>query len=515
MTLYRSLIVCALLTLYAAFMLATNHRLTFLDDEGTIVTTANIPTVERLSFFVNGSGEHLHPPLSDILLHEWLRMTHHAFKWLRVFSLIFYLAGVLILARCGSLMGTVITPWAVLLLGILWPFGYFYARITGWYSCSFFLIAAITYCYQLILQQGSRRRWIAFTVAAILLLWTNYFGLIVLALLFLDLLLFHRPVIKTNARSLFISACAICVCFAPLMRALLAGTHSSVKSAPVTWHAAVMKIVFMLYVTLASVSVAPWFLPWSAPIAIAAIALLFLIARHPQSRLYLLYYLLLVFGLQEQGILDLKRLLFITPWLLLSISFVCSSTNRRHALTATIALVAIFVIGWLGIATGKHPATANFYEPWAATADTTANDARHGAVIISDSTPYFFYLNYALGLQAVPWGGTYLGQANYHRLAGVSVFNENLDPRLAASFPSVTLVSGVDLEPAMVKESAILAALVSSCHLQSEQRSTPDPALEYKRIIDPKASLVNYRVSVRRFDCSHAHLTSAAKKSAN
>ncbi len=211
----------------------------------------------------------------------------------------------------------------------------------------------------------------------------------------------------------------------------------------------------------------------------------------------------------------MKRLLFVSPWLLLSIALACSSTERRGALTATFAVGTIFSIGWLGIATGKHRATSNFYEPWAVVAAQTAGDARNGSVIISDSTPYFFYLNYALGLESVPWRGTYLGQDNYQRLASVSVFNENLDPHLAPSFPSVTLISGVDLEPAMTKESAILAALVSSCHLLSEQHSIPDPALDYKRMIDPRAPLINYRVSVRRFDCSHGRPIPPANESAN
>ena len=514
-TFRRSLAICALVALYAAFMLMTNHQLTFLDDEGTIVTTANIPTVDRLGFFVKGTGEHLHPPLSDILLHEWLRITHHSFQWLRCFSLIFYIAGLLALVRCARLMGNITTTWAVLLLGMLWPFGYFYARITGWYACSFFLIAAVTYCYQLLLQQSSWRRWTAFTITAILLLWTNYFGLAVLGLLAADLLIFHRRIVRANIRPLLCSIVAIWICFLPLIRALSAGAHSPVKSPPATWAAAVMKLGFMLYVVLASVAVAPWFFPWSIPIALGALVLLVVIVRQTQSRLYLLYYVLLLLGLQQQGLLDLKRLLFISPWLLLSIALACSSANRRQAMTATIAVGVIFCIGWLGIATGRHRATSNFYEPWAVVAAQTAIDARKGSVIISDSTPYFFYLNYALGLEAVPRGGTYLGEANYQRLAAVSVFNENLDPRLAPSFPSVTLVSGVDLEPAMLKQAAILAALASSCRLLSERHSTPDPALDYKRIIDPKASLVNYRVSVRRFDCSHSHPLPAENQPAN
>ena len=515
MSFYRSLAVCAFLALYAAFMVTTNHRLTFLDDEGTIVTTANIPTSDRISFFIDGSGEHLHPPLSDILLNEWLTITQHSFRWLRIFSLIFYIAGLLLLARCAMLMGNTTTMAVILLLGTLWPFGYFYARITGWYSCSFCLIAALTYCYQLLLQQSSWRRWVAFTTTAILLLWTNYFGLAALALLFADLLLFHRKAARANARPLLCAIAGIGICFLPLMRALLAGTHSSVKSPPIPLLTATMKIGFMLYTTLASVAVAPWFLPWSIPIALAALVLLSIILRHPQSRLYLLYYVLLLVGLQQQGLLDLKRLLFVTPWLLISIALVCSSGTKRQALVSSIAVGIIFAIGWMGITTRKHPATANFYEPWSDVASQTAGNARQGSVIISDSTPYFFYLNYALGLETVPWGGTYLGSTNYRRLAAVSVFNENLDPELAPTFASVTLVSGVDLGPAMKKQSAILASLLRSCQFLSEQHSTPDPALDYKRIIDPKASLINYRVSVRHFDCSQHQPPSAADRSTN
>ena len=490
-----------LIALYATFMLKTNSRLTVLDDEGTIITTANLPTAERLHLFTSGIGEHLHPPLSDILLHEWLTITHHSFALLRVFSLIFYIAGLLILARCGQIMGNKGTFWAVLLLGMLWPFGYFYARITGWYSCSFFLVAAATYAYQLLLRQSSLRRWGALAAVAILLLWTNYFGIAILAVLFLDLLLFHRKALRENVRPLLLTFLAVAICFLPLMRALLADTHSSVKSAPVSWIMATIKVGFMLYAVLASVAVAPWFLWWSVPIILAAVVLFFALARRKQSGLYLLYYVLLVAGLEEQRLLDLKRLLFITPWLLLAIALSCTAAAKREAITAVAATLIIFAFGWLGIATRRHPATNNFYEPWASVAAQSAGEARRGSVIISDSTPYFFYLNYALDLEGMSSGKTYLGLANYRNLAGVTVYDENIPPALASSFPRVTVVTGIDNPYSMRKQAAILHELRRSCTLVSEQQSTPDPALNYKRVIEPNIALLQYRASVRRFDC--------------
>ncbi len=213
----RPPLLCILLALYAGFMISTNHRLTILDDESTIIVTARAPTLQRLALFVRGDGQHLHPPLTDILLHEWLQITNYSFAWLRVSAILVYIAGLVILAKSGEILGNTRTLWAVLLTGIFWPFGYFYARITGWYCFSFFLIASATCVYLKLLQRSTPLRWCCFATIAIFLIWSNYFGLFVLLILLGDLLLFSRGYAKKHAGAVALTLLAILASFLPLV----------------------------------------------------------------------------------------------------------------------------------------------------------------------------------------------------------------------------------------------------------------------------------------------------------
>jgi hypothetical protein len=490
-----------LLSLYTAFMISTNHRLTILDDEGLIITTANIPTLVRLRSFIHGHGQHLHPPLTDSLLHWWLILTHHSFTWLRIPSILVYVAGLLVLAQCGRLLGNSRTYWAVLLFGTLWPFGYFYARITGWYSLSFLLIACVTYCYFLLLQHSSNGRWVSFGIAAILLVWSNYFGVTVLLLLLADLLIRHRLFVKPHRVQLCLTLSAVLLCFAPLLGDLRMSRHATDPLAAPTWLAAIEKIGFMLFALLSSVAVAPWFLAWSVPALVATVVLYVLLLAQTGSRPFALYFFLLILGLSASHTLDLKRLLFITPWLMLSIAL-CCSTGTKAARTAVAAIAVVFTIGWIGIANGRHRATSNFYEPWRAVATSVAAKTTPRDAIISDSISFFFQLDYALGLNDVESTGTYLGQDAYLR-RGLSVFRDGLpDDVDPTSFLRITTIRGAGIARDTEAMARTMAQLQQSCRLVGAERYVPDPAAGYKQEVNPRAPSTPFRIEVDDFDCS-------------
>ena len=75
----------------------------------------------------------------------------------------------------------------------------------------------------------------------------------------------------------------------------------------------------------------------------------------------------------------------------------------------------LIVAGWLGIGSGRHYATTNLYEPWGKVAAVVAQDARNGAMVVSENYPFFFYLDYKLGLGAETAQsiGPYLGEEIY------------------------------------------------------------------------------------------------------
>ena len=502
---FRWVPVALLLALYATLMVATNHRLTILDDEGTIITVANTSIVKTLQTFLHGTGQHEHPPLSDLILHGWLVLTHHSFAWLRIFANLFYITGLLVLAKCGEVVGNRTTAWTILLFGTAWPFGYFYARITGWYCFCFLLVSLLLYCYFSLLQQTSWPRWAAFALVAVLLIWSNYYGIAILLLLLADMLILHTPFARKQLRPLLVVCVVLVLSFLPLLPALLYDAGGTVKPASTTFTAAFAKICFMLFALIASVSVAPWFLLWSIPAGIAVAGLFITMLSIKSSRPAAIHFLLLIVGLAITSHLDLKRLLFLTPWLMLSVALCISRASGLKAQIPLAATALAFAIGWLGIATGLHPATSNFYEPWRAVAETTSHEARQGEIIISDSTTYFFYLNQVLGLNNVPAAGPYLGEALY-KSRGLSVYRDAYPAgtRLA-SMPGLVVVRGAGVTADTQSLNATLAELRRRCTPVSLVRSTPDPGAGYKQMLDPAAPLVQFRVTLEKFDCSRAH----------
>ena len=95
--------------------------------------------------FLNGSGQHEHPPLYDLILHAWLRITGNRKGLLRLPSIGFYLLGIWILVETGRR-----TLWQS--CGHGRPMGeyplairFHYGRLAAWYSLSFLVVAILTH----------------------------------------------------------------------------------------------------------------------------------------------------------------------------------------------------------------------------------------------------------------------------------------------------------------------------------------------------------------------------------
>src|SRR5665213_2171755 len=70
----RHLVKICILVLSISLM-ATNRFFTAVDDECTIIDRAAKPVSQTIQLFLRGIGEHEHPPLYDLILHVWLRVT--------------------------------------------------------------------------------------------------------------------------------------------------------------------------------------------------------------------------------------------------------------------------------------------------------------------------------------------------------------------------------------------------------------------------------------------------------
>ncbi len=502
MPLRSRLLTISIFAVYGAAMVSTNGIFTILDDEGTIVSVAGHPIVPTLRLFLTGGFQHEHPPLSDILLHLWLLATDHSFFALRIFANIFYILGLLLIALAAKKLGGAKAYWTTVVLGCVWPFCFQYARITGWYTCTFFLIAAQTWLYLELLEKRGYLRWGIFSATAILLVWTNYFGVVILFLLLADLLIYHRHVARNELKSLLFSSAAIALSFLPLLRALLGDLSltASDMSGGFAAKRMVAEIGYPVFSVFGSVAVAPWYLPLSIPVAAAMIALLVSVWFSPGRR-WLVYYVLSLALLEFCGHLIVKRMLFLLPWLFLAVGL---ATFRARFSKLTLASVGTLVFaGWIGIFSGNHYATTNLYEPWNQVAQVVANDARGGATVISESYPFFFYLDYHLGLASETQDATGpdLGEALY-RSHGYKVLEpDGRETWLKDLKGKVVLVNGSSRMDSIQWTNAVEQHLHHRCQTLGEYRAAPDPAFTFKARYASGVPVMPYRTAVTWFDC--------------
>jgi hypothetical protein len=491
-----------MMAIYAAIMIGTNSHFTILDDESTIVAVAGHPIGPTVSVFLFGKGQHEHPPLSDILLHLWLVATNYSFFWLRIFANLFFIAAMFLTAKSAERLSGKSAYWTTLVVGFVWPFAFQYGRITGWYCFTMFLVSLVTWLYLRVIAEESGWAWFFFAFAGIALVWSNYFGVAILALLLVDLLIFNRNLARKNIRPLLMSVAAVVLCSIPLVRIVLADL--AVKAAPshVSWKRLIPTIGYPTFSLFGSVAVAPWFLPLSLPIFAAMIALFVALWFSP-SRKWMVYFVLSLVLLQLSGHMNVKRVVFLLPWLFLGIGGAAFSPKARYPRMVLAAIATFVIVGWVGIVSGKHYSTTNLYEPWRNVAQVAAGDARRGATIISENSPFFFYLNYALGLEAETGTatGSYLGKELYESHGYRVLYPSDWQTMAHALSGNVVVVNGSADTGSVQWTNALDNRLRQRCRMLSEYRAAPDPSAALKRKFANDVAVLIYRVDVSWYDC--------------
>jgi hypothetical protein len=505
MSLRSKLLALAIVVVYAIAMISTNGCFTILDDESTIVSVAGNPVLPTVALYLRGDSLNEHPPASDIELHAWMVATGYSFFALRIFANFFYILGTLFVALSAFRLAGRSACWLALVVGFTWPFCFQYGRITGWYCCSFFLVAAITWLYFEILEERGRAYWVAFTIAAILMAWTNYFAIATLLLLLADLLLFHRQIARKHRLALVLSIVAVGLSYMPLLRTVIGnlGLHAVGVHSGIDWQAMIAEVGYSLFSIFGSVAVAPWFLPLSIPVFVATLALLFVIWFSPGRR-WLVYFAVSLLLLALSGHMDVKRVLFLLPWLFIAMVLAVLGSAATHSRLASVAIVTIVIAGWIGIVSGKHYATTNLLEPWSTVAEVVANDARHGSTVVSDSFPFFFYLNYQLGLERETQAATGADlTADVYQSHGYRIFEPDGEEQwLSGLKGNLVLVSGASYLDEVQWTASLDATLRERCRVQEEYRAAPDPAFALKAKFAKNAPALAYRTQVTWFDCS-------------
>jgi hypothetical protein len=402
----RVVIDLAPLVALGVLFVSSDARFSFLDDEATLLNTAAQPLRVIWAAFRSSPAASQHPPLYDLLLHFWLVLTSGAPSLLRVPPILFFLAGVWLLSRAASRIGGELSGTSMIWLAALWPYGFHYARLETGYSFSFFLMAALIWAYLRDAAIPDRSTGPLVCLLAVALIWTNYFGWILIALLGVEECIRNRGSAQAAVRRLAPAAAVLAVASIPLWHSLVQSTRAAIDSHPSS-RAAFFNAGYKLYVLFASESVAPWVWKFGVPgmLAVAAALVLLFVAVRGQSRRFLLYGAFLVALLAVIGSLSAASLLLVAPWFLLPAAVAVGTTHTglwRRSMAVSLAVVA--GIGWYGVVARVYYATPRFTEPWGDLAVAAGTAARQGGVVIGNDPSFFLYLTYALHVPpSTPW----------------------------------------------------------------------------------------------------------------
>jgi hypothetical protein len=382
-------------------MLYSDRLFTIVNDEALVLSAAAQPLRTSLHLFFAGSGTVERPPLFDIWMHLWLRITGGAFVLLRAPSMIFFLAGLWILSRAARQIGGPASGAALLWAAVFWPYGFHYGRLANWYSFTFLLICAVTWAYLRLCAAPSIAAWVIFFAPAVALVYTNYAGWALLALLGVDNLLRYRSpgeVPRPYLGRLVGTAALLIVTYAPVWRVVIPRLGDAVD-VHATWKLRLLTAGYSAYALMVSESVAPWFWRFGVPatVGIAAGFTLALVFLRGDARRWLIFGALLLAGMDVLGLLHAKWLFLVAPWFLLPIAVLFGTMKHpywRVALALSLAVPA--AIGWYGVYSRHYYSQQRFVEPWETIAVQAVQAVHDGGFVIGDNPAFFFDLTYAL-----------------------------------------------------------------------------------------------------------------------
>jgi Dolichyl-phosphate-mannose-protein mannosyltransferase len=487
---------------FGAILMASNRWFTPVDDEVAIIDVAATPALATMKLFLSGGRQHAHPPLSDPVLHEWLPLSDGNIHLLRVPSIIFYLLGAWFLPQAARRMAGERARIYTLMLLLLWPFGFHFGRLAGWYSFTFLLVALLTLAYLRYVEHPSPRNWMPVVLCALALAYTNYYGWAVLGCLGLDLLVRFKWSARTWLQ-LVASAALLMVASAPIMRALVMEVRGGADQVPLG--SAIATGVYNLYCLFVSESVAPWF--WApgiaAGVAIVVTLLLIFVYGETPARRFLLYFAALLAAMTFLQIGSTKRLMMISPWLILSIGTTLATMTlapARRLLAGMLVLAG--AIGWFGIFSRNLYAAPHWVEPWDQLARQAAEIIGNGGTVIGNNPSFFFYLTYLLPSTNPTTNRYYAG------LLPTSLHAPNIyTPQqwISAGAPvkqTVAVVDGLSYWVPGPSMDEIRASLSARCTQVSEEDLARDTGAKWKQEYQPSSGQREWRIQVVTYRCA-------------
>jgi len=484
-------------------LIYSNHWFTIIDDETLILSAAAQPIRTTIALFRSGLGQHHHPPLYDLLLHFWLLATGGAFDWLRVPAIVFFVAGIWVLSLAAKRLAGQSGATALILLAVLWPYGFHFGRLAAWYSFAFLLVSALTWAYLRYCDGQCGSAWALVCLFALLLVYTSYFGWAMIALLAADDWWRHRAQPGT-IRRLAASAAILAVAYAPLWRVFFSEVSQAAHVSH-SWRGLILNAGYNAYVLIVSESLAPWFWRFGVPatIAVASCFVLAFFGAKDASRRFLIFAAILFIVMAGVGILDTKRLLLIGPWVLLPFSTAISSTSRpllRRALAVSLLVAA--GLGWFGVYSRRYYAAPRFFEPWAQLADEEAGNLATGAGIIGNNPSFFFYLTYALKVPPSPEGWRFRGALPYDTQAKNVWGAEDWIAAGHPTRPQMIWIRGMPGPDTGTPMADAVDWLDHHCGDRNFRFMARDPGYELKQRYFPELGTLAWRIEIHQYDCS-------------
>lgn len=491
-----------LLPSLAIALIATNPWFTVIDDEAFIIDRAAKPVRQTIQLFLSGVGEHQHPPLYDLLLHGWLRLTNGNIYLLRLPAITFFVLGVWVLAKAAKALGGSRSEANVLWIACLWPYGFHFGRVAVWYSFCFLLVSLVTFCYLQFLSENSRANWLWLFFSSLALVYSNYFGWALLACLALDFALRNARNLSTWWRPFLATGVLLLFAYIPLFAAFLTemhhGPHADFHALNVAANA-----VYNLYCLFVSESLAPWY--WiagvSAGVAIAGCLAFTLIGSSWPARRFLLYFAALFLIMTVMGIIQPKRVMLISAWLILPIGVVLGNLQKQFLRSAILAsLIFVAVIGWLGILSRKLYAAPRWVEPWKQVARQASEVIHNGGIVIGNNPSFFFYMSYFLPAGDSGPSHEFVGLLpNIHR-AGVYDPTQWLNAGRPLA-PTTLLVKGLHFDIPSGPTDAAEGWLEQHCKLQNSEHLVHDPGARWKQRFAPQTGQLEWRIEIRSYSC--------------
>jgi hypothetical protein len=474
-------------------LVSSDPRFTFLDGEAAALNRAVLPMQTVLA------GFRTHPPLYDLLLHSWLTLTNGTPVLLRIPSMVFYLAGIWLLSRAALRMGGEQSGTSLIWLVALGPFGFHYARLLNGNALSFLFIAALTWAYLRHAAAPSMEAWALVCAMAVLLVWTDSFGWIVLALLALEELIRNRDGLSAAIGRLATAAGVVLVTTIPLWRTI-EGEARDVVASHLTARAAIFSAGYDLYVLGVSESVAPWYWKYGvlAMIAVAAILVLTFMVIRGQPRRFLIYGILLLLVLAVIRPLSAESLLLAAPWFFVPLAVVIGTTHAslwRRLMAASLAVAA--GLGWYGVVARTYYATPRFFEPWGELAVAAGMAVRDGGAVIGNDPSFFLYLTYALRVpNATPWhfSGSLPSVVRYPQVWGPDDWQAASRPVR----PTVLFIAGLPESGSMDQAADWLD---HNCGDRTEQHLVRDPGFAFKERFLHEEAAPPWLVEFRQYTC--------------